>query len=111
MNQFRSRSTFAALAAAAVTALGVGGAALAQSNGPGASKAPVQHPPVQQGADKADGPDAGGKPDAPDKGEKPEAPDRGEAPETPGGDGPGGHADESGPNANAGANHEAQGNE
>jgi hypothetical protein len=51
MEQFRHRSTFAALAAAAITALGLGGAALAQSNGPGASKAPVQHPPVQQGAE------------------------------------------------------------
>jgi hypothetical protein len=111
MNKFRNRSMFAALGAAAITALGVGGAALAQSNGPAASRAPVQHPPAQQGADKPDAPEAGGKADAPDKGEKPESRDRGEAPEKPGGDGPGGHADETGPNANANANHEAQGQE
>jgi hypothetical protein len=52
MEHFKKRSTFTALAAAAVTALGLGGAALAQSNGPGAAKAPVQHPPAQQGTEK-----------------------------------------------------------
>jgi hypothetical protein len=55
MEQFKKRSTFTALAAAAVTALGLGGAALAQSNGPDAAKAPVQHPPAKPGADKPDG--------------------------------------------------------
>jgi hypothetical protein len=111
MEQLRKRSTLTALAAAAITALGVGGAALAQSNGPVVSKAAVQHPPAQQGADKPDAPEAGGKADAPDKGEKPEARDRGEGSETPGGDGPGGHADEAGPNASPNADHEAQGQE
>jgi hypothetical protein len=57
MEQFKHRSTFTALAAAAVTALGLGGAALAQSNGPDAAKAPVQHPPVPQGADRHNDPE------------------------------------------------------
>jgi hypothetical protein len=69
---FKTRSTISALGAAAITALGVGGAALAQSNGPGAANAPVQHPPAQHGADKADAPDKGEKADTHEKGEKPD---------------------------------------
>jgi hypothetical protein len=52
MDLSKSGKTLTALATAAVTALGLGGAALARSNGPDAAKAPVQHPPVAQGADK-----------------------------------------------------------
>jgi hypothetical protein len=71
MNRLRSPK-LAALAAAALTALGVGGAAMAQSSGQ-TSKAPAQQRAVD-------------KPDAPEKGES--------ATEKPGDDGPGGHADE-----------------
>ncbi len=78
MERFRSPK-LTAFAAAALTALGVGGAAMAQSSGQ-PSTAPAQH----QSVDKPDGPE--GKADVPDKGES--------ASEQPGNDGPGGHADE-----------------
>ena len=55
MDLSKNRATLTALATAAVTALGLGGAALARSNGPDAAKAPVQHPPAPPGADKPDG--------------------------------------------------------
>jgi hypothetical protein len=89
MDRFKSPRLMA-LAAAALTALGVGGAAMAQSSGQ-TQTAPVQH----QSTDKPDGPEA--EADAPDKGE---ARDNGETgSEKPGNDGPGGHADEKGGSA------------
>jgi hypothetical protein len=108
MDRFKSPRLMA-LAAAALTALGVGGAAMAQSSGQ-TQTAPAH----QQSTDRPDGPE--GKADAPDKaGEKPDAPegkadapDKGETgSEKPGNDGPGGHADEQG----GSSQHEHQGQE
>jgi hypothetical protein len=93
IERFKSRPTLAALAAAAITALGVGGVAVAQSGGGTADQpAQGQSAPEQQGApensaaDRDNVQDENGKDD----------------------DGPGGHADEPG---NPNAEHEVQGEE
>ena len=86
MDWLRNRPLFAALAAAAVTALGVGGAALAQSSGQSTAPAAQQQ--------KTDAPEKGDKPDASEKGEKGEKADGPEKGEKADDDGPGGHADE-----------------
>jgi hypothetical protein len=95
MDWLRNRPLFAALAAAAVTALGVGGAALAQSSG-------QSSPPAAQ-HEKADAPDG------PEKGEKADGPESEKGGEKADDDGPRGHADEKDGHSNA--EHEGQGEE
>lgn len=122
IERFKSRPTLAALAAAAITALGVGGVAVAQSG----TTTPDQPSQAQSGpaeqentaADRDNVQDENGKDDANEKGEandKGEANEKAEGPERADGaegsekaddDGPGGHADEP---ANPNANNQAQG--
>ena len=115
------RPTLVALAAAAVTALGVGGAAIAQSGGTAPDqpaeqqtapdqKAPEQGAPENSVTDPDNVQDESGKDDAT---EKAEGPEKAETPgqesrEVPDDDGPGGHADEP---QNPNADHQFQGKE
>ena len=106
IERFKSRPTLAALAAAAITALGVGGVAVAQSDG-GFAGQPAQNQSAaeQEGAaensatDRDNVQEENGRDDAAEKADGNEKADD---------DGPGGHADEPG---NPGADHEAQGQE
>lgn len=112
-----TRKSLAATAAACLAALGVGGAALAQSNSsttpqkaetpasevretPG-QEAPESSAPENSAADRDNVQDENGKDDAK------EGPEQ-EAKEVPGDDGPGGHADEPG---NPNADHQFEGKE
>lgn len=112
IEQLKVRKTVAALAAAAITALSVGGIALAQS-GSSPPKQPAQTTstpaegtaesaaPENSGTDPDNVQDENGKDNATEKSEP------AEGPELPGDDGPGGHADEPG-NPNADHQHEGQ---
>jgi hypothetical protein len=113
IERFKSRPTLAALAAAAITALGVGGVAVAQSGGGSADQlAQKQSAPEQQGApensaaDRDNVQDENGKDDAGEASEKADGAEQGS--EKAEDDGPGGHADEPG---NPNAEHEVQGEE
>jgi len=97
IERLKVRKTLAAAGAAVIAAMGLGGAAIAQSGG--TATATKTSPPVTQ---KADGPEKGEKADGPEKGEA------SEGKEVPGDDGPGGHADEPG---NPNADHQFQGKE
>jgi hypothetical protein len=96
-----TRKSLAVVGVALVAALGVGGAAIAQS---GPSTAPAQQgdTPATE-VQETPGQESG----APEKAEKGEAAEKGEsASEVPGDDGPGGHADEPG---NPNADHQFEG--
>ena len=117
IERLKARQTLMALAAAAVTALGVGGVAIAQSGNTATKptakkvKAPEreQSGPENSATDPDNVQDENGKDDAaeakgPEKAEKPGQ----EGSEGPNDDGPGGHADEPG---NPNADHQFQGEE
>jgi hypothetical protein len=100
-----SRTTMTATAAALLAALGVGGAALAQSGSPtpqvtppaaadtaGSATNEAPGTETNDATDKADATDANDKADANEPADKAEAPGS----ETAADDGPGGHADEAG---------------
>lgn len=103
IDRFKSRPMLAALAAAAVTALGVGGVAVAQSGSSTPSgQGQAQGQPEQQGAPENSAADANEKADPNEKADGNEKPDANEkaGSEKADDDGPGGHADEPGnPNA------------
>ena len=101
--RFHSK-TMTATAAALLSALGVGGIAVAQSSH-GSAKAPAKAAQTTE-APGTETPDAPGTeaPDAPGT----EAPESAGSETAAGNDGPGGHADEPG---NPNAQHEAQGAE
>jgi hypothetical protein len=107
MDRLKNRPLLAALAAAAVTALGVGGVAIAQGGGnsPAPQATQEQSAPENSTADRDNVQDENGKDDATEKGEKGEKADGAEkgekgGSEKPNDDGAGGHADEPGnPNA------------
>ena len=116
IERFKSRPTLAALAAAAITALGVGGVAVAQSGSTPADQATqaesgaAEQPGAENSAtDRDNVQDENGNDDASEQGE---ANDKGEANEKADGsekaddDGAGGHADQPGDDA-----HEADGQE
>jgi len=125
--KLRLRRTIAPLAAAAVTALGVGGVAIAQSSNPATPPA-VTAPqsavpdaettgPQTSATDTDNIQDNNGKDDATEKASGSEteqasgseSSEKGESSsEAPGSDGPGGHADEPG---NPNADHQATGTE
>jgi hypothetical protein len=126
IERLKARPTLAALAAAAVTALGVGGVAVAQSGDTSpANNTPARAQPAQQekapeseqsvpensAVDPDNVQDENGKDDATEASERGEGPEKAEAPgqearEVPNDDGPGGHADEP---ANPNADHQFQG--
>jgi hypothetical protein len=92
MHRFKTRPFLVALAAAAVTALGMGGAAIAQSGGGKPDKpAQKQSAPENSASDRDNIQDENGKDDATEKGAKSEK----QGSEVPNDDGAdGGHADE-----------------
>jgi hypothetical protein len=123
IERLKARPMLAALAAAAVTALGVGGVAVAQSGdtSPGnGTPTPAQQEKTPEGeenapensaADPDNVQDENGKDDATEASERAEGPEKAEAPgeearEVPNDDGPGGHADEP---ANPNADHQFEG--
>ena len=100
IERFKTRPTLAAIAAAAITALGVGGVAVAQS---GSSTPPAdQATQAQSGAGEQPGApenSAGDKDNVQDENGRDDANEKSDANEAPGtetadDDGPGGHADE-----------------
>ena len=100
-------------AIAALAALAVGAAALAQAGDTPAQSQPGAEAseataPENSAAGKDNVQDENGKDDATEKGEKREAPEGKEGNEVPGDDGPGGHADEP---ENPNADHQFQGEE
>ena len=103
LDRFKSRPLLAALAAAAVTALGVGGVAVAQGGGSSPDQSTQQSTGAEQegATEKADGNE---KAEGTEKADGNEA----EGSEKADDDGPGGHADEPG---NPEAQHEAEGAE
>jgi hypothetical protein len=117
--KLRLPRTIAPLAAAAVTALGVGGVAIAQSSNPATPPA-VTAPQSAVPDAETTGPETSatdtdniqhnnGKDDATEQASGSESPEKGESSsEAPGSDGPGGHADEPG---NPNADHQATGTE
>jgi hypothetical protein len=112
IERFKARPMLAALAAAAVTALGVGGVAVAQNSGGSADQQGQTQGASEKGeahensaADRDNVQDENGRDDA---SEKADGNEKAEGSEKADDDGPGGHADEPGdPNAE----HEAQGQE
>ena len=113
IERFKSRPTLAALAAAAITALGVGGVAVAQSGGTPADQAThaqsgaAEQPGGENSAtDRDNVQDENGKDDASEKGEANEKADGAEGSEKADDDGADGHADQPGDDA-----HEAEGQE
>jgi len=113
IERFKSRPTLAALAAAAITALGVGGVAVAQSgstpaDGPTqAQSGAAEQPGVENSAaDRDSVQDENGTDDATEKGEANEKADGAEGSEQADDNGAGGHSDQPGDDA-----HEAEGQE
>jgi hypothetical protein len=104
MDRFKTRPFLAALAAAAVTALGVGGVAIAQSgSSPTEKPGTEQSAPENSATDPDNVQDENGKDDATEKGdakEKGDAAEKGDKTEKKGAEVPnddgadGGHADE-----------------
>lgn len=124
IERLKVRKTLAAAGVAVIAAMGLGGAAIAQSNGTGtadqSSPRAAQNEraaPENSATDRDNVQDENGKDDAtekpaaaegPEKGEKAEKGEAPEGKEVPGDDGPGGHADEPG---NPNADHQFQGKE
>ena len=106
IERLKVRKTLAAAGVAVIAAMGLGGAAIAQSNG--TATADQSSPPAAQSeraAPENSATDRDNVQEGPEKAEKGEAP---EGKEVPGDDGPGGHADEPG---NPNADHQFQGKE
>ncbi|MGI8631964.1 MAG: hypothetical protein ACR2NA_05370 [Solirubrobacterales bacterium] len=124
IERLKVRKALATAAVAVIAAMGLGGAAIAQSGG--TATAAQTSPPVAQNdraapekseTDRDNVQDKNGKDDATEKSEAAEGPEKGESgekdearegKEVPGDDGPGGHADEPG---NPNADHQFQGKE
>jgi len=125
--RLKIRKTLVAAGVAVIAAMGLGGAAIAQSGGTATAAQPnspvaqnERAAPENSATDRDNVQDENGKDDATEKSEGserseaaegPEKAEKGEASEgkeVPGDDGPGGHADEPG---NPNANHEFQGKE
>jgi hypothetical protein len=115
LDRLKGRPMLVALAAGALTALGVGGVAIAQAGG-GSHAKPAAQTTVRQ--DKADSESTGDKADSETTGDKADSESTGDKAdpaggesakgEVPNGDGPSGHADEP---ANASADHVHEGSE
>lgn len=121
IERLKVRKTLAAAGVAVIAAMGLGGAAIAQSNGTATAAQPnspvtqnERAAPENSATDRDNVQDENGKDDATEKSEAAEGPEKAEkgaaaeGKEVPGDDGPGGHADEPG---NPNADHQFQGKE